>query len=263
MKKLFISADIEGSCGISHWNETERNDTYFRTEMTKEVSSVCESAGKLGYDHVLIKDAHDSARNIFPDKLPENANIIRNWTNDPYCMVSGIDESFEAAIFTGYHSPAFTSGSPLAHTMSTRLQFVKINGEYASEFLINAYACATKGVPVVLVTGDEYLCEHAKKYIPAITTAPVNKGIGGASLSMHPEKAQRFIAEQTEKALSGNISDCVAVLPEHFRIEVQYKKQESAYNNQFFPGAVLKDPYTVAYECDDYYDALVFMHFCL
>ncbi|MDD4081715.1 MAG: M55 family metallopeptidase, partial [Eubacteriales bacterium] len=25
MKKLFVSADIEGTCGIAHWDETSRN----------------------------------------------------------------------------------------------------------------------------------------------------------------------------------------------------------------------------------------------
>jgi D-amino peptidase len=261
-KKLFISADIEGSSGICHWDETNLNDTYFRTIMTKEVTSACEGAKNAGFDEVLIKDAHDTARSIYPDKLPEYAKIIRNWTRDPFCMVSGIDETFDAAAFTGYHAPAFSSGSPLAHTMTTSLQYIKLNGEYVSEFVINAYACALKGVPVAFISGDEYVCEMAKKYIPGITAAPVNKGVGGASLSSHPLMAQEYIKEQMTRALSGDYKSCVAALPKHFEVEVQYKKQESAYGYQFFPGARLINPYTVGFETDNYYSVLVFLHFC-
>ncbi|NLN55324.1 MAG: amino acid amidase [Clostridiales bacterium] len=261
-KKLFISADIEGSCGICHWDETNLDNTYFRTIMTQEVAAACEGAKRAGFDEVLIKDAHDTARNIYPDKLPKYAKIIRNWTRDPFCMVSGIDETFDAAAFTGYHSPAFSSGSPLAHTLSTSLQYIKINGVYVSEFVINAYACALKGVPVAFISGDETVCEMAKEYIPGITVAPVNKGIGGASLSSHPKRAQEYIEEQIANALYEDYKSCVAKLPVYFEVEVQYKKQETAYKNQFFPGAKLINPYTVGFEADNYYSVLVFLHFC-
>ena len=47
MKKLFISADIEGTCGIANWNETEKNHAdwaYFADQMTREVAAACEGA---------------------------------------------------------------------------------------------------------------------------------------------------------------------------------------------------------------------------
>ncbi len=263
MKKLYISADIEGSCGISHWEETNLNDTYFRTEMTKEVAAACEGAKIAGFDTVFVKDAHDTARNIYPDKLPLYASVLRNWTGDPWCMVSELDNTFDAAAFTGYHSPAFSSGSPLAHTMTTSLQYIKINGEYVSEFVMGAYACSYLGVPVAFVAGDEYLCEQAVKYIPAITTAPVNRGVGGGSFAMHPEAAQAMIKDKIASALRGDYKKCLAALPSHFEVEVQYKKQEVAYSRQFYPGARLINPYTVGFESDNYYTVLVFFHFCL
>ena len=264
MKKLFISADIEGTCGIARWKETDLDDTYFREQMTKEVDSVCRAAKESGYETILIKDAHDHAVNIYPDKLTQNegVEIIRSWTGDPYVMVSGIDETFDAAAFTGYHSPAFSSGSPLAHTMTTSLQYIKINGEFVSEFVINAYSCAYKGVPTVLVTGDEHLCALAKRFIPAITAVPVNFGAGGATRSPLPAVACELIYKAAKEALDRDPGYCLPALPSSFTVDVQYKKQESAYNCSFFPGASLADPYTVRFECADWYDALVFMLFC-
>lgn len=48
MKKLFISADIEGTAGIVNWNETERSVPhdydYFANQMTREVAAACEGA---------------------------------------------------------------------------------------------------------------------------------------------------------------------------------------------------------------------------
>ena len=72
--RLFISSDIEGTCGIAHWDETELtkpDSAPFRQQMTREVSAACEGALSAGCEDILIKDAHDSARNLFPDQLPE------------------------------------------------------------------------------------------------------------------------------------------------------------------------------------------------
>ena len=42
MKKFYISADIEGTCGIAHWDETKLGkEDYepFRRQMTREVAA--------------------------------------------------------------------------------------------------------------------------------------------------------------------------------------------------------------------------------
>jgi D-amino peptidase len=266
VKKLFISADIEGTCGIADWKETEPGcpfSDYFTIQMSKEAGSAALAAEDSGYGEIIIKDAHDSARNIRPELLPQSAKLLRGWTNDPLCMMSGLDGSFTAAAFTGYHSPAYSGGSPLCHTMTTSVMSVRLNGEYVSEFTLNAYTAAWLGVPVVLVTGDEYLCEQAKKLIPEITAVPVVRGIGGGTLSVHPDKALKMIYEGAKSALAGDVSKCLAKLPESFTMEVTYKRQPQAYRCSFFPGAKLSDPNTVVYTTDNYKELLGFGHFCL
>ena len=165
MKKIYISADIEGVCGIVDWKETdisEQQGAYFRAQMTREVKAACEAAGKAGAGEVFVKDAHSSGRNLDPSLLPENVRIMRAWTRNPYSMMAGIDASFDAAMFIGYHSGAGSNGSPLSHTMNLENIRVLINGEEASEFMLNAYTAASFGVPVVLVSGDRQLCERVK-----------------------------------------------------------------------------------------------------
>ena len=181
--KLFVCADIEGCCGITDWSETQPGSPQseaFRKQMTEEVAAVCRGALEAGFDRVVVRDAHDSARNLLPELLPEQTRIYRGWTGDPYGMLSGLDGSFAGVVFTGFHSPARTGGSPLAHTMDTGLYEVRLNGRIASEFLLNAYAAARIGVPVLMLTGDYGICFDAEKELPTLPTVCTQVGNGGA-----------------------------------------------------------------------------------
>ena len=97
LNRIFLSADIEGTCGIAHWDETELGKPDyepFRRQMTREVAAACEGAFAAGCEDLLIKDAHDSARNLIPAELPERVSIFRGWGSDIHSMMSGIDASF-------------------------------------------------------------------------------------------------------------------------------------------------------------------------
>ena len=104
---LFISSDIEGTCGIAAWSETEpgRPDgdyAYFKQQMSREVAAACRGALAAGGERILVKDAHDSARNIDPSVLPEEVQINRGWACDVYSMMSGIQHGvWGAAVLTG------------------------------------------------------------------------------------------------------------------------------------------------------------------
>ena len=71
--KLFLSADIEGTTGITLWDETENGHSrypYFQEQMSKEVNAACLGAMDGGCTEILVKDAHDSACNLIPAMLP-------------------------------------------------------------------------------------------------------------------------------------------------------------------------------------------------
>ena len=97
--KVYISADIEGTCGIVDWEETNLHDpqaTYHKEQMTNEVNAACLGANDLGCEDIFVKDAHGSARSINPSMLPENTRILRGWARNPHMMMAGIDEGFDA-----------------------------------------------------------------------------------------------------------------------------------------------------------------------
>lgn len=72
--KIYISADIEGITGITHWDKTEKTKSdyqKFSKQMTDEVRAACEGATKAGTKEIWIKDDHDSGRNIVAADLPQ------------------------------------------------------------------------------------------------------------------------------------------------------------------------------------------------
>lgn len=265
--KIFISADIEGTCGIVNVDETNINSEfcmYHRIQMTKEVKAACDGATAAGCNYILVKDAHASARNIIPDMLPTDANIMRGWTGDPLSMMSGLDSSFDACIFIGYHSGATVSGNPLSHTKNGRAyDYIKINDELANEFVINSYTASYYNVPVIFISGDEMLCSDSKKLNKNIHTVSVSKGIGAATIAIHPELAIKTIESEVKKALSCDLSKCIVKLPDSFKLEIRYKNHKDAYRTSFYPNVILKDSQTISFKTNDYFEVLRMLLFSI
>lgn len=185
-------------------------------------------------------------------------------------MMGGLDQDrYDAVAFTGYHSGATGGGNPLSHTMSTSVQRVRINGELASEFTINAYMAGLLGIPVVFLSGDEALCRTAEAMIPGIATVASKTGMGGAVLSRHPDVVCDDIRRTVQAALSALHQEpdrraaCLPVLPPRFEMEVEYKDWNQAHRLSFYPGAASPDPQTVTFASSDYREVMRFMHFCL
>lgn len=230
--------------------------------MTKEVLAACEAATQWGADQIMIKDAHDSARNMITEMFPDNVTFVRGWTNTPESMMAGIDETFDAAIFIGYHSGAGYNGNPLSHTMNRGNNYVKINGKKAAEFDMNAYIAAYYDVPVVFVSGDQELCDHAVKLVPAIRTAGVKYGIGNATFNMSCEKACRLIKEGVKEGLQ-HIDECRIKSPSQFEMEINFKESVNALRASFYPGVKQLDANTVIYTGKDIQDMMTARMFIL
>lgn len=263
---IYISADMEGTCGITTWEETDKAKTEdygpFARQMTREVAAACDGAVDGGAAEILVKDAHDSARNVDPSQLPACARILRGWTGDPLSMMSGVDGGFDAAFMTGYHAWAACNGNPLSHTMNRGNEYTTLNGVRMSEFLMNAYTAGYYGVPVAFLSGDRSLCEFARTLIPEITTVPVNEGRGGGVVSIHPATAVERIRAGAEQAVK-KAARCKVTLPGRFDAVVRFREHPLAYSKSFYPGATLEDGKNVCFSSGDWYEMLRFYHFVL
>lgn len=262
--KVYISADIEGVTGVTSWDEAESDKPEymrFAEQMTREVKAACQGAIKAGASEIWIKDAHNTARNIDPREMPKNSRLVRGWSGHPFAMVQELDETFDAALFIGYHSCAGSNDNPLAHTMSGKVRYIKINDKFISEFLLNAYAAASVGVPVVFVSGDKGLCSEVKRVNNNIITLGVKDGIGGSTINMNPDLAVELIEKEVEKALTRDLKLGEIRLPERFKVEICFAKHADAYKASFYPGMKEMSSNSVLYESDNYFDVLTMINF--
>lgn len=264
--KVYISADIEGITGTTTWDETEKNNQSYNIaslQMTKEVNACCLALNKVGVDEIIVKDAHDSGRNIDHNALPKNTRLVRSWSGSIFSMVEGLDESFDAIIFIGYHSPASSPSNPLSHTMSLKVSKITINGQIASEFLIHAYIAEYFKVPIAFLSGDKGLCDEVKKYNPNIATVAVKEGIGNSTINIHPELALELIEASVIELFSKPLINNNKDLPKYLTVDVEYYNHSDAYRYSMYKGVSQVNEKTIQFKSDDYIDILRFINFCL
>ncbi|MDZ7797767.1 MAG: M55 family metallopeptidase [Candidatus Marinimicrobia bacterium] len=265
--RFFISADIEGITGINSWSETSKDHAdypEFRRQMTREVAAACESALAAGVNEIVVKDAHETGRNLIASELPEEVQLIRSWSRHPYSMVWGIDESFDAAAFIGYHSPSGSNDNPLSHTMSSRLVAeMHLNGELCSEYLLHAMVARSHNVPVVFCSGDAGICRRINNDDPEILTVATLEGTGNATRSIHPELTLKKIRSGVKKALAKDKNKYKMKVPEHLALEVRYKNHIAAYRASHYPGARAVDGFITRIEAGNILDIMRFLEFCV
>lgn len=256
--KLFISADIEGIATTTSWPDThpkEKDYPFHARQMTQEVMAAIEGATEAGATEIVLRDAHGSGNNIDISCLPDHVKVIRGWEGHPYMMVQGIDSSFDAVMFVGYHCAAGVIGNPMCHSMTLRTQKVLVNDMPLSEFLLYSWCAANEGVPTVFLSGDKALCQQGAALYPWLKTAAVKEGIGFSTVSVAPGKAVSMIRQGAYEAVKDiDLSACRIQLPEHFSVRLIYKEHTVASEMSYFPGAKRLDSHTVGFEETDIFE---------
>ncbi len=263
--KVFISVDMEGITGVIHWDEVDianKEYEHFRELMIHEANAAIEGALAAGATEVVVRDAHGSARNLLPGKLHPEAKLIRNWAGTPFSMMQGIDETFDAVCFIGYHAQAGTPDATLKHTMSGRIYNLKVNGTAVPEAGWNALIAARYQVPVVFISGDKAICDYAEQAFPNAGRVAVKEGIGEACQTLAPEKSAELIRSGVQTSL-GNRDQCdLFSLGEPYFVEIQYSKENYAAKAAWYPGAERVNNRTVGFQSHDFLDCLTFYLFC-
>lgn len=237
--KLFISADIEGCAGTTLVQETHKSEAVyqkFARQMTEEVVAVCNAAFEAGATEIVVKDGHGDATNVDIFSMPEHVTLIRGKSGHPFNMMYGLDDTFDAVLYVGYHAPAGDPGNPISHTSTGNSNWITLNGKRMSEFMLNSYTAAIHGVPVIFISGDQAICDLARDMVPEVTTVASKVGCGGATINLAPETVIKLLKEQVKEALSKDFSGCMVPVPPHFEYVVNYKDLKKAYQMSFYPG---------------------------
>lgn len=253
--KVYISVDIEGISGVVHADQgTPGNPDYERARelMTAEANAAILGARAGGATEVVVNDSHGGMRNLLVDELDDWADVVLG-SPKPLDMMEGLDDSFDVAMFIGYHARAGTPNAILDHTYSSKaVAHVEINGRPMGEIGLNAALAGVHGVPVGLVTGDQATTAEAVALLsPDLLTVTVKRAVGHqAAICIHPEEAQSLIRQAAEQALSTAVVPLKLDSPVVLRVAL--RSSLMADYAMLIPGARRLDGYTVEYAHDDF-----------
>ncbi|MGD8188701.1 M55 family metallopeptidase [Brevibacillus ginsengisoli] len=227
--KLFISCDMEGISGItdpSYINPGHNNYERGRQFMTQDVNAVIEAAVEAGVTEILVADSHNTFNNILLEQLHPKAKLLCGTPRND-SMMEGLDSSYDAAFFIGYHARHGVPGV-LSHTMSGVIKNLYVNDLVVGEFGFNAIYAGLCGVPVTFVSGDDQIAQEAKSLIPNISTAIVKEAVSRTSaVCLSLALSHKELQQKTKEALANakNISPLLAQLPLQCKIEFAHAGQ--------------------------------------
>ena len=204
--KVLISVDMEGIAGVASADqllpgafEYER----FRRFMTAEAVAAVEGAKRGGATDIVVTDAHGNEQNMLVELFPPEVRIVRG-SPRPLGMMSGLDSTFDAAMFIGYHASTHNSSGVRAHTFSSaRFTRVTINGAPVTEGAWNAAIAGELGVPVIFVSGDDAAIAEIRGSIGPVEAVETKRSLGfHAAETITPEAAQKLIREKAAAAMA-------------------------------------------------------------
>lgn len=207
--KVYISVDMEGIAGIvagTQTSPTGANYEWGRRLMLAEANAAIEGAYQAGATEVIVNDSHGPQTNLKADEIDRRVSLITGQPK-PLGMAQGLDSTFDAAIYIGYHAAGSTADAVHGHTFSGALKAVRLNGREVGEYGLNAMVAGHFGVPVAFIAGDRAAVEMAREFIPTVDGLIVKDGIGtNAARTMHPLEARERIAQGVRAALVKRIA---------------------------------------------------------
>ncbi len=265
--KLYISADMEGVVGAVTGDQLGPEGfeyQLFRKFMTEEVLAAIAAAREEGVTEILVSDSHGNGENLLLEMLPEDVMVVRSWPR-PLMMMEGIDSTFDAAIFLGYHAGTTNPDGVRAHTMSSaQLADVRLNGQSMLEAGVNAAIAGHFGVPVIMISGDDAVVEEARDIIGDIEGAVVKWNISFHSAkTLTPPAAYRLIGEKVKAALR-RIDDFEPfVLPEPVTLDVRFKNYRPSQLLSYLSIIERTDAHSIRFVGSDMVEVSKFLEFLL
>lgn len=255
---------MEGVAGITRWDQVMAGKPLYeegRRLYTAEINAAVRGAFAAGADEVVVMDCHGaggdaSFNSLIYDELDERCEAVvqDEWTGYTEMLEQGCD----AALFVGMHAMAGAARGVLSHTVSgTSWRNLFFNGTRVGETGINAALCGTWGCPVLLVTGDDVVCEEARALLGAeLGTVTVKRGLGRFSARhLAPARARAAIEDAARRVLAQSpaVKPYDPGRPCEVLVELAAPEHASKYRHR--DGVELRDARTVAATAPDWLSA--------
>lgn len=224
-KKVYISVDMEGISGVSGDDQVNAGGAEYgrsRKLMAEDLNAAIRGALEGGATDILVNDSHGGQRNLLPEDVHPAARLISH-SFKRYGMMEGLDESFDAVIFVGYHAKADAPRGLFAHTGTGAVRDLQINGRSVGEGGMNAALAAWYGVPVVLVSGDDTAVAEVKESVPAVRGAVVKRAINVRAVELKPLQQAR---QEIQQAAREGVAAAKKPAPQRtgpFRVQMRFR----------------------------------------
>ncbi len=252
--RVFISVDMEGLAGVVSGSDVSSNGPdypHFRTIMAGETNAAIEGAFRGGATEVVVRDSHGSKQNLLPSDLDARALLLRGVSTGPRNMMEGIDSTFAAVVFIGYHARAGTPQAILEHTSTGNVIDFAINGVSLPEGGYNAMVAGLVGVPVVFVSGDMAVVAQIDSLLSGVDGFAVKRAVNGAILGLSPREAQEGIRVGVERGVRSRGKRKPYAVAGPYSMVLRVKNEKALY-----PGAVKTAPGTFAFSSPDLLEVL-------
>jgi len=204
--KVYISTDLEGATGVFKFAQTREigSPAFFEAMrwLMHDIAAVAEGLREAGVEEVYAMDGHDGGNNFLAEHMVPGVRYITGRPrNRPFW---GLDDSFSGVILLGYHAMNGTPDGVLSHTQSSRAESKYwYDGVERGEVFQHALIAGHFDVPVILVTGDEAVCQEARQTLgedlPAVA---VKRGISReAAVLIAPEETRLLLREGARMAV--------------------------------------------------------------
>jgi len=249
MRKVFISVDMEGITGVVQPAQLGPDGFEYqraREWMTGEVNAAIEGIRQSGPAEIVVCDSHGNGQSVLIERLPDDVRLVRGFPR-PLEMMQGIDDTFAAAAFIGYHGSEFAVGAVRSHTISSaRLLGIRLNGMEVSEGVYNAALAGEFSVPVAFVSGDRIAVEQLQKVVPTAEGAIVKEPYGyHSAMSVTPARGQAMIRDGLARAMGKLTSLRPYRVTSPIALDVGFKLTIDAERAAFVPGLTRADAHHV------------------
>lgn len=263
--KVYISVDMEGIAGVvTNEQLGPAGFEYARARqfMTDEALAAIQGARDAGATEILVSDSHGNGQNLLIDQFPAEVRVIRSWPR-PLMMMEGIDSTFAAAVFVGYHSGTSNVAGVRAHTMSSAtLTGVKLNGVEVPEGGLNAAIAGHFGVPVVAISGDDAAVSEVSKFTGAVPGAVVKRAISfHSAATLTPKAAQDLIRARVKAGVEQRASAKPYVIRGPVTLEMSFKHYRAAELLAYLPIVTRVNAHTIRYVGKDILEVSRFIEF--
>ena len=248
-RKVYISVDMEGISGISGDDQLSPGGAEYgrsRKLMVEDANAAIRGALAGGATDILVNDSHGGQRNLLPEDLHPKARLISH-SFKRHGMMEGLDDSFDAVIYIGYHAKAETPAGLFAHTGSGVVRDLEINGRSVGEGGLNSALAAWYGVPVVLVSGDDVAIRQVQETAPGARGVEVKRAINVRAVELKPLQKAR---EEIERAARESVAAAVRTKtdrPAQYRVRMRFRNFIIPEIAGAFEGIEIEAPDTVVF----------------